>query len=679
MRYTFRGTLRARLAKDFEEPLAGVSVLLYPVEETNEDRLRRNVTTATKRSFAIVSDGSIPEGGPIAQDKETDQGGEFTVVIDEEDEFREDEMGRPAVFRVDVRVEAVPGADIDVDPAVQFTLGYHQPDWRRPREELEEGWVADWEPTITKRNWCAVLEEAEVWVVCGRVTICDTEEPVGQLSVSVSDADIVQHETLGSATTDRNGRFCVYYTRADFEETPPPWGPIELIPGPDLYFTIERSGTTLLDESPSDGRQGDRENAGYCEYVDLCVDRPVPDDGDGQTPVPTYWRRVGSAFDAPFLFPGSSDFDAEGYAGRQKFALYRNITMEGSAPLYYSEPDEFVQYRFLVSENPTSNGLTAPTPTGFKPIGDRSGPYRNAFVEGVTVGEVLAYDASNQVLRPVPVPIDDTHLVGQGWLSVRDAVDDALNSELGTDLQGLRNSGHYFGWNDSDPLMRIDTRQFTDEPDVRNATAPGDPVPDAGDPVPASRRIDVEKIAIKFEARVVDASGQPIQSQPQSVVSGTTLNAVVINNNPEFAKFVNVNHEQLQDRCESLSGDVDLAYTVHHPHLDGVRVTVNRNDGASETLDDPNNEVSFGGSLVPNDIVPDPNKDLSDIRHFNNSALAILRNPDPNRDDDPILTKKCGYVARLQVRRRLHNGYTRDDWDTRGESIFCWEKGSSTP
>lgn len=676
MKYNFRGSLRARLAGDFEEPLAGVSVLLYPIQERNESTIRREVATPTKRSFGIVSNGAVPDVDPIAIDEETDPDGRFAVEMGETDYFSEDERGRPAAFRVDVRVRTVPGVDTEVEPPVQFTLGYHQPDWRRSDEDLAtERWVADWDPTITKRNWCAVLEEAGVWSVCGRVTICETTEPVGEVTVTAKDADIVEHDTLGSAVTDSDGRFCIYYTQSDFEETPPPWGPLELVPGPDLYFTIERSNTTLLDEDPGEGRKGNRENAGHCEYADLCVDPgpgPEPGPEDTLTPPPTDWRRIGSAFEVP------GDFDADGYAGNRKYALYRDITLEGSAPLLYSEsPDQYVQYRVQVSENPTSNGPNASNPSGFTTVGLGAGKYSAAFVENVTVGDVYAYDPTEQVIKPIEVQINSGHLTNAGWLSVRDAVDDALSAALGTDLQTLRANDHYFGWNDSDPLMGIDTREFTTEADVTDATASGDPVPEAGDPVPPSRRIGVESIAIKFEARVVDDSGAQPQSQPTSV-KDTTLNAVVINNNDEFAKLVNVNHQQQNDECKRLSGRVELGYTVHHPHLDGVRLVVKRNDGTREALDDPNNEVSFGGSFVPNEVVSNPARDLADIRQFSDSALTILRPADttPNRDDGPILTESCGYAARLHVRRRLHDGDVRDDWDTQGESIFYWETGS---
>lgn len=673
MTFRVRGGLAATLADGFEESLSNVTVRLYsPAEEP----LAVSSSTAArpKETFAILSPDEVAakQERLLGQD-ETDEDGQFDVQIEEDAPYQEDEHGRPAVFQIDVRVESVPGSTAEPERPVQFHLTTHQPRWR----EGESGLVADWETTVPKRNWCAVLEEAGIWSVCGRVTICDTTDPVAQLTVTAKDADIVQHDRLGSAVTNANGQFCIYYTRSDFEATPPPWGPIELTPGPDLYFRIEQAGQTRLEEDPSRGRQGARENAGHCETVDLCVEPREPSGGEadgGQTPVPTYWQRVGSTFDAPFIFPGSSDFDAEGYAGQNKYAITGAPTMEGSAPLFHSEnPDQFVQYRFLVSENATSN--PGRTPSGFKPVGAGNATYRNAFVEGVTVGEVLAYDAGNQVIRPVAVDVDESHVVGQGWVSVRDAVNDALGRELNTDLQTLRSNNRYFGWNDEDALLGIDTRQFTGESDVENASASSQ-VPDAGEPVPSDRRIGVEKIAVKFEARVVDANGSVLPSPGNggSILSGATLNAMVVNNNAAFAAFENVDLAALQDKCQKLTGDVELAFTVHHPHLAGVRLTVERNDGPTEHLDDPDSEVSFDPSFS---FTSGSNGSIRDIRHFTDSGLAILQQSDPNRpDEDPILAEQCGYVARLRVRPRLHNGNSPRSWRTRGKSIFYWE-GSS--
>lgn len=688
MKFAFRGALRGRLAKEFEEPLDNVRVRLYDAQQTalGEEAIEKAAAARPKETFSFLSPDEVEQKqDSLIAEGTTETDGSFSIDIDESAEFTEDKQGRPDIFQVDVRVETIPRTRAEVEDPVQFTLTMHDPSWEpaepgagtQPDETTGDGvteveeetqlQVAEYNELIPKKNWCAALEKAGIWVVCGRVTVKNTTAPVRDMTVTARDADIIQHEELGSDVTDSNGEFSIYYTQADFEETPPPWGPIELVPGPDLYFRVEHGGTTYLDEDTDKGREAGRENADHCEYVELSISPPDRDEEEDSITVPTYWRRVGSAFDVPFIFPGTSDFDADGYAGNKKYALHRTITMEGSAPLLHSvTPDEFVQYRFLVAQDPTSSSPS------YQPVGVGSATYRDAFADGLVIGEILAYDASNASLRPIPVEISKAHLDGKGWLDVRQAANDALNSALGTDLATLRSNDYYFGWNDSDPLMGIDTRQFTTEPDVRDASV-SDPVPSAGDPVPTSREIDVEKIGIKFEARVVDDSGSRVSSTPKQVLSGTELSPVVVNNNREFVEFENV--AQAANKCEILTGDVNLAYTVHHPHLEQVNINVRRNDGTSESLDDPDNEIPLDASYVTG------GGNISNIREFNDGSLKILDSDDAgstlddNRSDDPILTKSCAYEVSLRTERRLHNGYSSDDPDTTGNSLFYWKQG----
>jgi hypothetical protein len=99
--------------------------------------------------------------------------------------------------------------------------------------------------------------------------------PVAGITVSAFDVDWIQDDALGSAITDSSGHFRIDYLAADFKRTPFPWLNVELFGGPDLYFKVESPGGGLiLDEPPSRGRDHDRENAGPCFCVDLCVDQP---------------------------------------------------------------------------------------------------------------------------------------------------------------------------------------------------------------------------------------------------------------------------------------------------------------------------------------------------------------------------------------------------------------------
>ncbi|MGF2075641.1 hypothetical protein, partial [Enterococcus casseliflavus] len=83
--------------------------------------------------------------------------------------------------------------------------------------------VAAFDYTIPSRLWCATLARLGLWVVCGRVTVCDTGQPVGGVTVSAFDRDWLQDDALGSAVTDVAGRYQLWYTAAQFSRTP--WSP----------------------------------------------------------------------------------------------------------------------------------------------------------------------------------------------------------------------------------------------------------------------------------------------------------------------------------------------------------------------------------------------------------------------------------------------------------------------
>jgi hypothetical protein len=154
----------------------------------------------------------------------------------------------------------------------QIQLTTLQPAWR----EREKDFVAFWEYYLPAHLWCRILSWYDIWVICGRVTICEVGKPVGGVIVEARDVDWLQQDFLGSAVTDGTGRFVIYYPGSAFRAGT--WINVELTGGPDLYFTVKTTGgTVLLAEPPSRGRQPDRENVGHCYCVELCVEKGTKD------------------------------------------------------------------------------------------------------------------------------------------------------------------------------------------------------------------------------------------------------------------------------------------------------------------------------------------------------------------------------------------------------------------
>lgn len=276
MSYIFRGRLCGYICEECYEPLANVKVRLY---RTREDQNVAALAVARpKDTFAILSDDDVRrKESSLLAEFETNDAGEFVAELGEKQGYKGE------AFEVDVVCSTVPGHKPRPKPAepVQFSVTVLQPLWR----EREAGLFYAWEYCLPSRLWCLIRGRFGVWVICGRVTVCDNGKdsgvPVGNVKVRAFDVDWIQDDEFGSATTDSAGHFQIYYTPSDFRVTPfSPLINFECVSGPDVYFRVETQlGTALLAEPRSMGRTPHRENRGPCMCVHLCV----PKGGDGGT------------------------------------------------------------------------------------------------------------------------------------------------------------------------------------------------------------------------------------------------------------------------------------------------------------------------------------------------------------------------------------------------------------
>lgn len=619
MEYAFTGTLCVRPCPEFERPLQNATVVLYrPQEELPSDA----TGARPKRTFAVAS--SVTDDAVAIGDGEVADDGSFTIPID-------DETYEGGPFIVAALVEDPAGRD-DVSP-VELTIAVHEPEW----EETEDGLVARWDHCLSAKQWCGALTELKSWMVCGRVLDCAGREddPVPEATVRVFDADIVQHDALGSAVTGPDGGYVIYYTESDFEEVPPPFSPIELRPGPDLYFEVETAdGDTLLDESPSDGREPGREDVDRCAHVDLCID--IPQESGAMA-----WLSVGGAFDVPDS-DGLNDFDADGYAGAKKWALFGTLDMRGSTPSVTDPSYDDVQYRFRFAESTAKNDEPSMPASAFDDaVGDLDN--EDAFA-GTKIGMAVRHDPFDFF----PVVARQADVDEDGWLSVDSALQNSAPSGVTLDA---------YDFYDNDTLMRIDSTALTTESDPADASV------EAGEPFPASEKVDVEAFAFRFEARVVLSSGAVVPLP----ASGQTVNRTVIDNSGTFAALDLVELEQ--EPCKPITTDsVSVAYTTYHPHPGSAEIRLIPNDAdetdasAWTTIDDPS-----GTSALSFDRSDETGSDLlaMDGAHHNGSL-----------DVSDEVDEECTYVLELRTQRRLHNGSTAADsgWQTHRLVAFYAEE-----
>lgn len=354
MSYIFKGRLCGYLCGECFEPLAKLKVRLYSAAK--DDSVTARAVANPKDTFAILTDAEVEaKKSRLLGEFETNDAGEFVAEMD-------DKLGYDGgAFEVDVYCGTVPGLKPPPHPPepLQFTLTVLQPMWRKG----DQGAIAVWDYCLSQRYWCLVRSRFGAWVICGRVVVCDTKQPATPVKVSAFDVDWLQDDALGTAITDSNGYFRIYYQASDFKKDV--FGlNIELFGGPDLYFKVESmSGTALLTEPSSRGRAPDRENVGSCFCVELCVKEPV-------VTTHAWFTRVGdfgiysdiehlttgrTSRAVPFGFP-----NAHGGPG---FGFFGSMKLVGDCPVTYPGAVQPMRYRFL-QQVVGASGLPQPITAG---------------------------------------------------------------------------------------------------------------------------------------------------------------------------------------------------------------------------------------------------------------------------------------------------------------------------
>ncbi len=247
---------------------------------------------------------------------------------------------------------------------VQVALTTLQPAWRRPgaagaaaatEVTAAATEVAAFDYAIPPRLTCATLGRLGLWVICGQVTVCGTGEVVEGATVYAFDRDWLQDDALGSAVTGPGGKFQIWYTVAEFSQTPfSPLINIELVPGPDLYFRIEGpGGVVLLDEPPSTGRTPGRQNVGPCFCAELCVPQAPP----RTEPIPDF-RYIGAL---DYVTDVASGPGGTGRTLADDRAFYNGLRLSG--PIGTTLGGQPLEYRFETRTQPN-----AMTPGPWTPV-----------------------------------------------------------------------------------------------------------------------------------------------------------------------------------------------------------------------------------------------------------------------------------------------------------------------
>ncbi|GIV57484.1 MAG: hypothetical protein KatS3mg042_0397 [Rhodothermaceae bacterium] len=354
MTYRFLGHLCAYLCANCNEDLANVTIRLYRVRR--DQPVTHLATAEVKHTQRVLDARAIDRKKKhLLAETTADEAGRFAFELDEKKHKYDG-----GSFEIDVRLSRAPGQAEAAEP-VQFTVTTLQPQWRQRDNHL----VAVWEHCLSARFWCHIRERLGAWVICGTVLDCKTRRPIPGVRVQAFDRDWWQDDHLGEGVTDANGHFRIDYTAAAFR--PGVFIDVELFGGPDLYFRVETLlGAPLLVEPPSRGRDADRQNAGPCFCVELCLTEAPPPPVIEALPVFTHLGGYNYENDVNSL-PGQNGLTKT--SGR---AFYSNVRLNGVLPK-------------------TLNG---------QPMEYRFEEHRRLDAAGVPLGPVDAGDVPNRSPRP---------------------------------------------------------------------------------------------------------------------------------------------------------------------------------------------------------------------------------------------------------------------------------------
>jgi hypothetical protein len=532
------GSLSGRLCGDCSEPLSQMKVRIYRVR-SGKDAARLAVADP-KDTYRVLSAEEVQgKADLLLGEFDTDGNGAFSAALGTGSGGRVQYDGE--AIEIDVYCGTVPRRRPEPPPKapVQFSITTVQPQWR----ERKGGLVATWDCALSQRFWCHVRSLFDAWVICGRVTVCDTNQPAAGVKVLAFDRDWLKDDPLGIATTDGDGTFRIDYLGADFRRGT--WLNVELVGGPDVYFRLESPSGEVVQEPSSMGRTPARENIGPCFCVALCV-REVPIVRNA------WFTRVGefninsdissttglTASAQPAGFP-----NAQGGPG---FAFYSALKLVGDCPTTHPANGVPLRYRFGTRPSGTAGAPTWITGAAVVAIKVGSRPVLWDFGIGLRqYAQDIVVAGSGGYTGPMPAPPPAAPFPlpppGTSWGSMPPLILQPDTDGWVTMPPDATNQGF------SGPLLDLDSRVL-----APGGVAPGN---GAGNPV-ASPRSSVD-LEILFEAA------------PIAGAAGTTLSnglpRIRLNNWEEVA-LAGVNQLTLPGTtpCSAVTTALDIPYTMDH-------------------------------------------------------------------------------------------------------------------
>lgn len=370
MIYRLKGTLLTAICDTHQNAIAYTKVRLYSLQD-NIDAATAYTSAQSKELIQVFEAKEIKNRKThLIAETTTDANGNYEFKIDGD----KTNYSGGAVM-VSLFYDAVPdyGQGDTSKPknftAFEITIDVIHPKWRETNNGLE----AAWNFKLTARVWCYILKRLDIWVICGTLTNCETKIPLRGIEVIAMDDDIITDDRLGSAITNSNGQFCIFYRSIDFKKTfLSPWINIETTPvfsfdnGPDIYFKFAVGGSEIFAESPSEAQKPSRKNVGNCLCVQLCL-KEAP--GDTDDPITGFYQ-IGNARQYHPVFhinPATGRTTDKPNAALNDLAFYSTLDLRGS--LTKKLNGQPLEYKFEYAKVTTPSIDISTIPSGdWKPV-----------------------------------------------------------------------------------------------------------------------------------------------------------------------------------------------------------------------------------------------------------------------------------------------------------------------
>lgn len=627
MLYILRGNLIGVKCDDHFMPLANTIVRLYR-SRANVDDATVLVTAQAKETFQLLDEKAIKAKEKyLLAETRTDESGNYTFEIDGD---KSKYKGETVEF--DIYYPEIPdyGQEDTSEPknfnAFQATLNVLQPKWRETNNGLE----ARWNYRISNRIWCNILSILDIWLICGTVTNCETQQALAGIEVMAMDDDIISDDLLGSAVTDANGHFCVYYRSKDFKKTfLSPLINVEtpLFPtgnGPDIYFRFAFGGSVFFEEQPSRARQADRENVGNCFCVRLCLEQQ-PGGGNGSEPVGYFFaigelRRYNSILN---INPANGKTIGKPTASWNDLAFYNNLALVGAiTEKLNGQPMEY-KFQYTELANPTD------------PIPVAPGAWTDV----------------------IPTQIANT-VIGYGWrltpvFEYEDIAINALGSQIPVSFNGnwiivpqsgTLPMGYNLVLNNNGPLIKLITTTIANTPVDMGGLIPGNSTTSVN-PLQQNRYFSLRMIkreAGNSSSEVVAGVSRPLAVFNTKYLDVPQRGSWLPTTNSNELGVASIDLEELATSggCSTISNSLTAKYTAANPNLGAVTLG----------MTGPGGPHSFAPIVFPS-----PGEEAHGTAAYTGSVEAL-----PN----------CSYEVRLSAELKLTNGESQHDgiWD---RVLFC--------